>query len=371
MTIDTVTVALGERSYEIHIGANLLENVGQYIAPLLQRPRVIVVTDENVARAQGARLKSGLEAARIQYEFVTLPPGEQTKSFAMLEKLTGTLLDLDVERHDLVVAFGGGVIGDLTGFACAILRRGCRFAQLPTTLLAQVDSAVGGKTAINARQGKNLIGAFHQPAIVLADIHALDTLPSRQIHAGFAEVIKYGFIADRKFYDWLERHSSVLSSPNGHTERQHAVKKSCETKAAIVAADEHENNTRALLNFGHTFGHAFEGAFGFSDKLLHGEAVGLGMALAFDYSVRVGLCAEAEAKEAKTQIAKFGLPTICADLKSPVTSAPALMQLMLQDKKIEGGKLTLILAKNIGKAQIVKDVDTNDVLEFLKEKTAA
>lgn len=371
MTIETVAVALGDRSYNIHIGENLLESAGSFIAPLLQRPRIIVVTDENVFAAQGAQLKAGLKTENIQYEFITLPPGEQTKSFAILEKLTGALLDLDVERQDVVVAFGGGVIGDLTGFACAILRRGCRFAQIPTTLLAQVDSSVGGKTAINARQGKNLIGAFHQPAIVLADISALNSLPPRELRAGYAEVLKYGFIADRQFSDWLTEHGAKIFSPDGKRERQIAVKKSCEAKAAIVAIDEQENGKRALLNFGHTFGHAFEGVFGYSDKLLHGEAVGLGMSLAFDYSVRIGMCAEEGANTAKAQISKSGLPATVADLNSSPISAPELMRLMMQDKKREAGKLTLILAKSIGDACIVKDVDTTDVLEFLKEKTAA
>ncbi len=371
MTIEKVAVALDERSYDIHIGDDLLECAGAYLSPLLRRPRLVVVTDENVLAAQGPRLKFGLNAENIQYEFVTLPPGEQTKSFAMLEKLTNALLELEIERHDLVVAFGGGVIGDLTGFACAILRRGCRFAQVPTTLLAQVDSSVGGKTAINARHGKNLVGAFHQPVVVLSDISALSTLPSREIRAGYAEVIKYGFVSDRQFSEWLSKNGSKILEMGEEKERQFAVKKSCETKAAIVAADEHENGKRALLNFGHTFGHAFEGAFGYTDKLLHGEAVGLGMSLAFDYSVRVGMCSESEATSAKAQISKSGLPTTIADLNSAPPSAPELMHLMMQDKKREAGKLTLILAKSIGDAHIVKDVDIADILEFLKEKTAA
>ena len=371
MSIDTVAVALGERAYDIHIGEGILEHAGAHLSLLLQRPRIIIVTDENVAAAQGARLKAGLDAEHIQYEFITLAPGEQTKSFSTLEKLTGALLDLDVERQDLVLAFGGGVIGDLTGFACAIVRRGCRFAQAPTTLLAQVDSAVGGKTAINVTQGKNLIGAFHQPIMVLADIAALETLPVRELRAGYAEVVKYGLIADRSFYNWLETNGETLLSADGRAERQNAVKKSCEAKAAIVAVDEREHGARALLNFGHTFGHALEGAFGYSDKLLHGEAVALGMSLAFDYSVRVGMCAEKDAASVKSHITKSGLPATMADLKHKPASAAELMRLMLQDKKREAGKLTLILAKSIGDTHIVKDVDPNDVLEFLKEKTAA
>ncbi len=370
MTIDTVAVALGERAYDIHIGVGVLENAGAYLAPVLQRSRIVVVTDENVEAAQGVRLKAGLDAQRINHKFITLPPGEQTKSFSVLDSLTGELLDLDVERNDIVIAFGGGVIGDLTGFACAILRRGCRFVQVPTTLLAQVDSAVGGKTAINVPQGKNLIGAFHQPAMVLADIEALDTLPARELRAGYAEVVKYGLINDPVFYEWLESNNGKLFSTEGRTERQFAVKKSCLAKAAIVAKDEKEHGARALLNLGHTFGHALEGVFGYSAKLLHGEAVALGMTLAFEYSVRIGVCPAEDAARVKAHFTKCGLPSSFTDLKTDPIRADKLIALMMQDKKREAGKLTLILAKSIGEAFIFKDADTADILEFLKEKTA-
>ncbi|MEM9617176.1 MAG: 3-dehydroquinate synthase [Pseudomonadota bacterium] len=370
MSVDTVAVALGERAYDIHIGAGVLENAGAYLTPLLQRPRVIVVTDGHVEAAQGARLKVGLDAQRINHKFITLPPGEQTKSFSMLDNLTTALLDMDVERNDIVIAFGGGVIGDLTGFACAILRRGCRFIQVPTTLLAQVDSAVGGKTAINVPQGKNLIGAFHQPAMVLADIEALDTLPARELRAGYAEVAKYGLINDPIFYEWLEANGEKLFSAAGRAERQFAVKKSCQAKAAIVAKDEKEHGARALLNLGHTFGHALEGVFGYSAKLLHGEAVALGMTLAFEYSVRIGLCPAEDAARVKAHFTKCGLPSSFTDLNTDPIPAGKLIVLMLQDKKREAGKLTLILTKSIGEAFIFKDADTADILEFLKEKTA-
>lgn len=370
MSVETVAVSLGMRGYDIHIGEGLLENAGAYLAPLLKRQRIVVVTDENVAAAQGARLKAGLSAHGIEFEFITLGPGEQTKSFSELERLTGALLDLGVERQDLVLAFGGGVIGDLTGFACAILRRGCRFAQAPTTLLAQVDSAVGGKTAINVPQGKNLVGAFYQPAVVLADTTALDTLPSRELRAGYAEVVKYGLINDRSFFEWLENNGANLLSREGAEARRYAVKKSCEAKAAIVAEDEREHGARALLNLGHTFGHALEGAYGYSDKLLHGEAVALGMALAFDYSVRLGLCKTEDAARVKAHLKASGLPASMADLPDENITAEDLMTLMQQDKKREAGKLTLILAYGIGEAHIVKNADTDDLLAFWKEKTA-
>lgn len=370
MSVETVGVTLGARSYDIHIGEGLLEDAGAYLSPLLKRPSIVVVTDENVAAAQGPRLKAGLSAHGVDCEFITLRPGEQTKSFSELERLTGALLDLGVERQDVVLAFGGGVIGDLTGFACAILRRGCRFAQAPTTLLAQVDSAVGGKTAINVPQGKNLVGAFYQPAVVLADTAALDTLPGRDLRAGYAEVVKYGLINDKPFFEWLESNGKKLLSSKGAAERRYAVKKSCEAKAAIVAEDEREHGARALLNLGHTFGHALEGAYGYSDKLLHGEAVALGMALAFDYSVRLGFCANEDAAHVKAHLKASGLPASMADLPDDKTSAEDLMTLMQQDKKREAGKLTLILANGIGKAHIAKDADPDDLLAFWKEKAA-
>lgn len=367
MTIETVRVPLADRSYDIQIGAGLLDRAGAILAPLLKRARAAVVTDENVMAAQGERLKAGLGAGGVAADFIVLPPGEATKSFSQLEKLTGRLLDLGVERDDMVLAFGGGVIGDLTGFACSVLRRGCRFAQVPTTLLAQVDSAVGGKTAINVPQGKNLIGAFYQPALVIADIGALATLPARELRAGYAEVVKYGLIADAPFFKWCEENGAALLS-GGEQPRAYAVKVSCEAKAAIVGADEREQGKRALLNLGHTFGHAFEAWFGYSDRLLHGEAVALGMALAFDYSVRLGLCAENDAARVKAHLAASGLPASIGDLKADIP-ADTLAAYMMQDKKVEQGKLTLILARSIGGAVIAKDAKLGDVADFLKEKT--
>jgi 3-dehydroquinate synthase len=367
MTKMIVRVPLGERAYDIHIGAGLLEQAGSLLTPLLRRPRVAVVTDEHVLAAQGERLRAGLVAANIEADFISLTPGEATKSFTGLETLTGRLLDLGVERDDVIVAFGGGVIGDLAGFAASILRRGCRFAQIPTTLLAQVDSAVGGKTAINAAQGKNLVGAFHQPDIVIADISALATLPPRELRAGYAEVVKYGLISDAPFFAWLETHGASLLAGDAAA-RTHAVKISCEAKAAIVGADEREHGKRALLNLGHTFGHAFEAYFGYSEKLLHGEGVALGMALAFEYSARLGLCAPEDAARVRAHLTASGLPSDIAALSEPPPAA-TLAKYMMQDKKVEQGKLTLILADAIGSARIVKDADIADVAAFLKEKT--
>jgi len=367
MNSETVRVPLGDRSYDRLVGAGLLDEAGAVLAPRLKRPRVAVVTDENVMAAQGRRLKAGLDAGGVAADFIVLAPGEATKSFSELEKLTGRLLDLGIERDDTVLAFGGGVIGDLTGFACSVLRRGCRFAQVPTTLLAQVDSAVGGKTAINVRQGKNLIGAFYQPSLVLADIGALATLPARELRAGYAEVMKYGLIADAGFFAWCEENADALLAGDAEA-RAYAVKVSCEAKAAIVGADEREQGKRALLNLGHTFGHAFEAWFGYSDRLLHGEGVGLGMALAFDYSVRLGLCSAADAARVKAHIAASGLPAEIADLKADIP-AETLAAYMMQDKKVEQGKLTLILARSIGDAVIAKDAKLDDVAAFLKEKT--
>ncbi len=367
MTFDSVRVPLGARSYDILIGEGLMEQAGALIEPCLKRPRIVVVTDNNVLAAQGDRLRAGLASSGVDADFISLTPGEATKSFAELEKLTGRLLDLGVERDDVVIAFGGGVIGDLTGFACSILRRGCRFIQIPTTLLAQVDSAVGGKTAINVSQGKNLVGAFHQPALVIADITSLNTLPPRELRAGYAEIVKYGLICDAAFFAWLEENAAALLAGEPKT-RARAVKLSCETKAAIVSADEREQGKRALLNLGHTFGHAFEAHFGYTDRLLHGEGVALGLALAFDYSVRLGLCSQADAARVKAHLSQSGLPVEVNDISIDI-GADIILKHMMQDKKVEQGKLTLILAKAIGAAFVSKDVNITDLNEFLKEKS--
>ena len=371
MTKEIVTVSLGARAYDIHIGGNLLEAAGDLLMPILERPRSVIVTDENVFAAQGARLTDALNKSGIETDVITLAPGEATKSFAQLETLAQRLLELGIERNDVVIAFGGGVIGDLTGFASAVLRRGCRFAQIPTTLLAQVDSAVGGKTGINTPQGKNLVGAFHQPSIVIADQTSLETLPPRELRAGYAEVVKYGLINDLSFFEWLEEeHQQVLDGGDINA-RIHAVKKSCLAKAAIVADDELEKGSRALLNLGHTFGHAIEGVYGYNNAVLHGEAVAVGMVLALEYSARQGMCDAAEAQRVKTHLKKCGMPATLKDLPANDAMTPAnLLAVMLQDKKVERGSLSLILARAIGDAFIAKDADTDDILSFLKESAA-
>lgn len=366
MTTDICPVRAGSGSYDIHIGEGLLERAGALISPHLARAFAVIVTDRHVDAAQGSRLEKGLAAANIAFDKIVLDPGEGAKSMRGAEALLEKLISLGVERSDLVLAFGGGVVGDLTGFAASILRRGCRFAQIPTTLLAQVDSAVGGKTAVNSAQGKNLIGAFYQPRIVIADIGALTTLPQRELKAGYAEIVKYGALGDEPFFAWLENRGSDLLNGDAAARRV-AVKRSCETKAEIVAADERETGVRALLNLGHTFGHALEAALGYSEKLLHGEAVAAGMALAFDFSVARRICPPADAERLNAHLASAGLPTGLKDISgSPEFSADDLLARMMQDKKVEGGAMTLVLVRRLGEAFIEKGADTAAIFDFLK-----
>lgn len=368
--VKTVRVALGERAYDIHVGPKLIARAGEFLKPLLRRARVAIVTDETVARFHLPALVQSLDAAGIAHDAIVLPPGEGTKCFAQLQHLTEWLLEKGVERGDLVIALGGGVIGDLTGFAAAITRRGVDFAQIPTTLLSQVDSSVGGKTGINTPQGKNLVGAFYQPRVVLADTSALETLPMRELLAGYAEVVKYGLINDRPFFDWLEANVDRIKAGDVAA-RTHAIVKSCEAKAAIVAADERESNVRALLNLGHTFGHALEAATGFSDRLVHGEGVAVGMALAFDLSARLGLCSGQDAIRVCRHLEKAGLPKSLADVPGALPDADELISLMGQDKKVVDGKLTFILARGIGEAFITRDVDPAALRALLREREAA
>ena len=366
-----IPVSLGARSYEILIGDGLLDEAGDRLAPLLARRFVVVVVDENVAAALGARLQAAFGRAGISAAFITIAPGEASKSFAGLERLCEALLAAGVERGDLIVAFGGGVVGDLTGFAAAILKRGCRFAQIPTTLLAQVDSSVGGKTAINASAGKNLVGAFHQPSLVIADVSTLATLPGRQMRSGYAEIVKYAALGDGAFFDWLEAHGDALLAGDRAAQAD-AVAQSCRMKARIVAADERETGERALLNLGHTFGHALEAGFGFSDRLTHGEAVAAGIGLAFDFSVAKGLCPAADAARIKAHLRSKGLPAGLRDIDGATAlAAPALLNLMMQDKKNQNGLLTLILARRIGEAFVEKNADAAAVQDFLHAAGAA
>lgn len=353
------------RAYDIVIAAGALDRIGAEMRRLTGSQRTAVVADETVAGLYGGPVSASLAEAGFNSQTIAVPPGEASKSFRRLEGLVEALLKARIERGDLIVALGGGVVGDLAGFAAAILRRGIGFVQVPTTLLAQVDSSVGGKTGINLRQGKNLAGAFHQPRLVLADLAALDTLPERQMRAGYAEVVKYGLIGDAAFFAWLEADGARVLAGD-RAAQAHAVETSCRAKAAIVAEDEREVGKRALLNLGHTFGHAMEAAMGYDGRLLHGEAVAAGMALAFDLSVRLGLCPAADAARVRTHLGRAGLPT---SLQEAQISEPAetLIELMGQDKKVRGGRLTFVLARGIGQAFLSRDVARSDLLDLLTQ----
>ncbi|MEC9346348.1 MAG: 3-dehydroquinate synthase [Pseudomonadota bacterium] len=364
-----VAVALGDRAYDIVIGSGVLGAAGDHLSRMLNRPRTVIVTDENVATTQLPALEAACAASAIATDRVILPPGEATKSFANLEYLLGRLIDLKVNRDDMVVALGGGVIGDLVGFAASVLRRGCDFIQVPTTLLAQVDSSVGGKTAINVPQGKNLIGAFHQPRLVLADVDSLDTLPPREVLAGYAEVVKYGLLGDRAFFDWLEVNGARVVAGD-RAARIEAVAQSCRMKARIVAADERETGERALLNLGHTFGHALETEAGYDGRLLHGEAVAIGMVMAFDMSVALGLCPGQDAERVRRHLASVGLPVSPAERGLGQATPERLLDHMAQDKKVRDGRLTFILANRIGAAFITRDVAAGAVLDLLAREAA-
>ncbi len=366
MTHKTVAVSLGDRSYDILIGEGLLARAGALVKPHLKRQSTVIVTDENVARHHLASLQASLSAAGIASHAIIMPPGEKTKSYAALAELCDKLLAAGVERRDAIIAFGGGVIGDLAGFAAAILRRGVNFIQIPTTLLAQVDSSVGGKTGINSPHGKNLVGAFHQPLLVLADLGLLKTLPPRELAAGYAEVAKYGLLGDAEFYDWLEGHVEDVLAVS-LDEVSHAVEVSCRAKAAIVVEDETETGVRALLNLGHTFGHALEAATGYSQRLLHGESVAIGMVQALRFSERQGLCPPQTAARVAAHLKLAGLPTHVSHIEGKLPPPAALLDLMRQDKKAVAGKLTFILARGIGAAFIARDVSDADVLAFLEE----
>lgn len=365
----SLPVGLGSRAYEVLVGEGLLDAAGEHIAPLAKRGRTAVVSDETVWRLHGRRLSAALNRAGVEPLPVIVPPGEQTKSFEGLAEVTDRLLALELDRGDLVTAFGGGVVGDLAGFAAAIYKRGIDFVQIPTTLLAQVDSSVGGKTAIDTARGKNLVGAFHQPRLVLADLSVLATLPEREMRAGYAEVIKYGLLGDRGFFEWLEAHGGeVLAREPAALSR--AVARSVEMKAEIVAEDEREQGRRALLNLGHTFAHALEAETGYGAALLHGEAVGVGQALAFRFSADQGLCSGQDAERATRAIAAAGLPVRLSDVPGHPFSAEALVRHMGQDKKAEGGRLTYILARAIGEAFVARDVDAGAVRRFLEAEGA-
>ncbi|KAA0078418.1 3-dehydroquinate synthase [Tardiphaga sp. P9-11] len=366
----TVDVALADRAYDIVIGRNVLPSLGARIAKLRPGVRTAIVTDRTVAKHWLAATEASLAAADIPTSHIVVDEGESSKSYAGLEKVSEALIAAKIERNDLVIALGGGVVGDLAGFAAAVVRRGVDFVQVPTSLLAQVDSSVGGKTGINSPQGKNLLGAFHQPVLVVADTAVLDTLSPRQFRAGYAEVAKYGVLGDAAFFTWLEaNHADIMRGGAG---REHAIATSCRAKAGVVSRDERENGERALLNLGHTFGHALEAVTGFSDRLFHGEGVSVGMVLAAELSAQLGMIAEKDATRVQHHLADVGLPTKLQDIagfaQEGLADADTLMALMAQDKKVKRGKLTFILLEAIGQAVIANDVDPATVRAFLHQK---
>ena len=366
---ETVHVDLPGRAYAIEIGPGVLELAGDRLAGMGGRRHVAILTDETVAGHHLAALQASLARVGLSSDALALPPGEATKSWPHLSRAVEWLLDQKVERGDVVVAFGGGVIGDLAGFAAAILRRGVRFVQVPTTLLAQVDSSVGGKTGINAPQGKNLIGAFHQPSLVLADTDLLASLPERDFLAGYGEVMKYGLLGDAAFFGWLEENAGAVKARETWA-LVHAVRRSCEMKAEIVMRDETEQGDRALLNLGHTFCHALEAATGYSDRLLHGEGVAIGCGLAFELSARMGLCSQEEPSRVRAHLAEMGMKKDLADIPGGLPGTERLLELMGQDKKVVAGKLRFILARGIGEAFITSDVPREAVIGVLEDALA-
>ncbi|HEY0329554.1 MAG TPA: 3-dehydroquinate synthase [Rhodopseudomonas sp.] len=367
-----VEVALGDRGYDIVIGRDVLGSLGRRVAALRPGARTAIVTDRTVAEHWLARTQESLDDVGIVSFPIVVEGGEGSKSYAGLQQVCEALIAAKIERNDLVIALGGGVVGDLAGFAASIVRRGLDFVQLPTSLLAQVDSSVGGKTGINSPHGKNLVGAFHQPVLVIADTAVLDTLSPRQFRAGYAEVAKYGALGDEAFFAWLEaNHAEIV---RGGSAREHAIATSCRAKAAIVARDERETGERALLNLGHTFGHALEAATGFSERLFHGEGVAIGMVLAAEFSAERGMLAPDAATRLSHHLAEVGLPTRLQDIagfkQEGLADADALMALMAQDKKVKRGRLTFILLEAIGRAVIANDVEPQPVRDFLARKLA-
>ena len=367
--IEKVEVGLGDRAYDILIGGGLIARAGAEIAARLPDAACAIVTDANLARLHAPALEASLDAAGLRHTRITLPPGEASKSFANFERVCDEILAAKMERGDAVVALGGGVMGDLAGFAASATRRGMKFVQIPTTLLSQVDSSVGGKTGVNSRHGKNLIGAFHQPSLVLADTDALETLNPREFAAGYAEVVKYGLIDDPAFFAWLEANWRGVFA--GGPARARAIAVSCRAKAAVVARDEFETGDRALLNLGHTFGHALERLTHYdSHRLVHGEGVAVGMALAFRFSAARGLCDPREASRVAAHLGAVGLPTRIQDIGGPVGTADEIVEAMYQDKKVQRGALTFILARGVGACFIAKGVAGEDARAFLTQELA-
>ncbi|WP_417455536.1 3-dehydroquinate synthase [Kiloniella sp.] len=369
-TYERLTLDLGERSYDILVGENLVENAGPLVRPFIKQGRTFIITDENVAEHHLRKLETALKSEGIESNALILPFGEQTKSFSQLDRVIDFLLEHNVDRKSTLIAFGGGVIGDLAGFAAAIIMRGIDFIQIPTTLLSQVDSSVGGKTGINTARGKNLVGSFHQPKLVLADTGLLKTLPNRELLAGYAEVVKYGLINDPDFFNWLEdkAHKVITGDISART---HAVLVSCAAKAKIVAQDEKESGARGLLNLGHTFGHALEAEAGYNGSLLHGEAISIGMVMAHDLSAELGFCSEMDAQTVRDHFEKIGLPVSTDYVSSNALGGKKLevsrlMDHMSRDKKVSNGRLTFVMTKGIGQAYLDNAVDMAVVSNFMK-----
>lgn len=364
-----VHVPLGDRAYDILIGPGLLARAGGEITSRLKGRKAAIITDEHVAPLYLEALMDGLQTDGIEAVSLMLPAGEKTKSFDHLATVCDMVLAARIERNDAVIALGGGVIGDLAGFAAGIVRRGVRFVQIPTSLLSQVDSSVGGKTGVNSRHGKNLLGVFHQPDLVLADTSILDTLSPREFRAGYAEVAKYGLIDNPQFFEWLEKNWQKVFE--GGPERIEAIAVSCQSKADVVVEDEREMGRRALLNLGHTFGHALEAATQYdSARLVHGEGVAIGMVLAHEFSARLNLASPDDAKRVESHLKAVGLPTKMSDIPGDLPGADVLLDAIMQDKKVKGGKLTFILTRGIGQSFVADDVPSSEVLSFLKEKLA-
>ena len=365
-----VRIDLNDRSYDIIIGPDLIDRTGGLLVPIVGQGRAVVVTDRNVAEHHLPRLSASLDASDLEHRSIVLEPGENTKDFVHFEELTNLLLDAEIERSDVVIALGGGVVGDLAGFAASVFRRGIRFVQIPTTLLAQVDSSVGGKTGINTPHGKNLIGSFYQPSLVIADWKALDTLPAREIRAGYAEIVKYGLLGDAEFFGWLETNGPAVIAGTGEA-RGIAIARSCKSKSEIVAADERETGRRALLNLGHTFAHAIEAEVGYGAKVLHGEAVALGLVLAFALSSHLGLCPDIDTERVRNHLAELGLPTTPAALGVEALKTERLIDRMRQDKKVRDGVPAFVLTRGIGEAYIDRDIDLVEVRNVLDASWAA
>ncbi len=367
----SICVELGERSYDIEIAGGLLQRAGEMISTRLGKRRCAILTDENVAALHLEKLHQSLTEAGLSHGTIVLPPGEATKNFTPLAKACQELLQMEIERGDLIIAFGGGVIGDFAGFAASILRRGMSFVQIPTTLLSQVDSSVGGKTGINTAQGKNLVGTFHQPSLVLIDSDVLDTLPARELRAGYAEVVKYGLIDDPVFFSWLEEFGERILAGDVQA-RTHAIATSCRAKARIVAQDERESGVRALLNLGHTFGHALEAWAGYDGSLLHGEAISIGMVMAFELSQNLGYCEAGAASRIEQHFKSVGLPTRIADIAGQSgPHADELLKTMAQDKKVKNGKLVFIMTRNIGESFIDSEVPMEALATYVQSQCSA